>query len=671
MSREPEPQSPPPGSPHPDPEPPPDDAAAVRTGTSTPPLRPPVPLAPRPERPSRYSSLLRLHGYLRPYFWRWVVMVVVAVLGVGATIVVPLVTKAVIDGPIANRDERGLFTLGAFALALGVLEAVLMFVRRYVVAHATLGVEAAIRKDLYAHLQRLPMAFHRQWQSGQLLSRVMNDLSTVRRFLGFGLLFLVLNMLQVVVVTLLLLEMYWPLGLVVLVSIVPIVALVLHNERLYTTISRRVQDETGDVATLVEEGAHGVRVIKAFGRAEHAFERFDAKAVTLYKSSMDKVRLSARFWTMLEVIPTLTLIVVLGMGAIAAGQGKLTMGTLVAFITLMLSLVWPIASLGFLLSMTQEAMTAADRITEVLDTEPSVGDGHSALVAPRGHLRFESVAFRFPDADEDLLHDLDLDIRPGETLALVGATGAGKTAFTALVPRLQDVTGGRITIDGVDIRDLTLDDLRSVVATAFEDATLFSMSVRENLTLGRPDATPEEMEEALEVAQARFVHDLPWGLDTRIGEQGLSLSGGQRQRLALARAVLTHPKILVLDDTLSALDVHTEALVEAALKRVLADVTGIVVAHRASTVLLADRVALLQDGRITAVGTHQELLDTVPAYRYLLAADDELDPDRERGLQADRPWSDARGETQAERTAHSDQCDADERVEPEYEEARR
>jgi ATP-binding cassette subfamily B protein len=655
------------GSTHPAVRPP----GAVRSGMSTAALRPAPPLSPRPDRPSRYSSLLRLHGYLRPYLSRWIVMVVVAVLGIGTTIVVPLVTKAVIDGPIAERDEKGLFTLGAFALALGALEAILMFIRRWVVARATLGVEAEIRKDLYAHMQRLPMGFHGHWQSGQLLSRVMNDLSTVRRFLGFGLLFMILNMLQVLVVTAILLKMYWPLGLVVLASTVPIVWLVLNNERKYTAISRRVQDQTGDVATLVEEGAHGVRVIKSFGRGEHVFNRFDAKAVRLYDTSMEKVRLQARFWTLLEVIPTLTLIVVLGFGALAAGQDKLTMGTLVAFITLMLSLVWPIASLGFLLSMTQEAMTAADRITEVFDTVPSIADGDQELVEPRGHLRFESVSFRFPDADEDLLRDLDLDIQPGETVALVGATGAGKTAFTALVPRLQDVTGGRITIDGVDIRYLTLDDLRQIVATAFEDATLFSMSVRENLTLGRPDATQEEMDEALDVAQAHFVRDLPWGLETRIGEQGMSLSGGQRQRLALARAVLTHPKILVLDDTLSALDVHTEAMVEEALRRVLVDVTGIVVAHRASTVLLADKVALLQDGRITAVGTHQELLETVPAYRHLLAADDDVDPDRERGMDDEEPWRDARGATEVERTAYSDQCDADERVEPEYEESRR
>jgi ATP-binding cassette subfamily B protein len=276
--------------------------------------------------------------------------------------------------------------------------------------------------------------------------------------------------------------------------------------------------------------------------------------------------------------------------------------------------------------MDQEAMTSSARILEIFDTDPDIVSGTRVVERPRGHLRFEHVDFAFPDApDEPILRDVNLDIAPGETVALVGATGSGKTILTALVPRLWDVTGGRVTIDGVDVRELDLSHLRTLVATAFEDPTLFSMSARENLTLGRADATEEEVASALDVSQAGFVHDLPWGLDTRIGEQGMALSGGQRQRLALARAVLAQPNVLVLDDTLSALDVHTEKLVEEALRRVLADTTGLIVAHRASTVMLADRVALLQHGTITHVGTHRELLDAVPAYRELLAADSDAD----------------------------------------------
>lgn len=552
-------------------------------------------------------------------------MVIFAAAGLAASIVIPLVTKAVIDGPVADSNRVGLYALGLLALALGVVEALLMFCRRWIVSKGTLGTETGIRVDLYAKLQRLPMSFHGRWQSGQLLSRMMNDLSTIRRFLGFGLLFITMNIVQIAVVTILLLNMYWPLGLVVLASIVPISWLCLRNEREFTRLSRRVQDQTGDVASAVEEGAHGLRVIKAFGRSEHVFAKFDAGSVRLFNTSMERVRLTSRFWTFLEIIPSLTLIVVLGFGAVAAGQNRLTLGTLVAFITLMLSLVWPVAALGFLLSMAQEAMTAADRIVEIFDADTDITDGGDEITEVRGRVRLEGAGFRFPDADAPVLHNLNLEIAPGETVAVVGATGTGKTTLTALVPRLYDVTEGRITIDGVDVRHLRLSQLRTIVATAFEDPTLFSMSARENLTLGRPDASEGEIAEAVEVAQAHFVYDLPWGLQTRIGEQGMSLSGGQRQRLALARAVLAQPAVLVLDDTLSALDIHTEALVEEALKRVLVGVTGIVVAHRASTVLLADRVALLSEGTITAVGTHSELLATVPEYRELLSA--EFDPE--------------------------------------------
>jgi len=552
-------------------------------------------------------------------------MATAAITGVFVSIAIPLVTKAVIDGPIADRDEGGIHPLGLMALALGIVEAGLILIRRWVQARAVLGVETNLRDDLYHHLDRLPMAFHARWQSGQLLSRVTIDLSAIRRFSGFGMLFLCINILQLVVVTALLLHLYWPLGLVVACSAIPIIVLSMTFERRYVKVSRRVQDEQGDVATQVEESALGIRVIKSFGRSEYAYEKFDGQASRLFASQMDKVRLSARFWTFLEVLPNLALVVVLLLGAIAVGNGSLSLGTLVAFITLMLSLVWPMASLGVILAMAQEAMTAADRVLEILDTDPTIVGGDRVLSHPAGYLRFERVGFRFDDSASDVLHDVDLEVRPGETLAVVGATGSGKTVLTALVPRIYDPTAGRVTVDGVDVRDLTLPCLRETVATAFEEPTLFSMSARENLTLGRPTATDDEVADALRIAQAEFVYELPWGLDTRIGEQGMSLSGGQRQRLALARAVLAKPKILVLDDTLSALDVHTEALVEKALRAVLADATGIVVAHRASTVLLADKVALLQDGTITHVGTHRELLATVPAYRHLLAADAEDD----------------------------------------------
>ena len=599
-------------------------------------LRPGSSDSDREHRRRSATSLWRFRSYLSPYRWRFGLMVVFAGLGVATGIVVPLVTKAVIDGPIAHTDRPGLYALGAAAIGLGLVEALLMFGRRWVVAKATLGVEADIRVQLYAKLQRLPMLFHTRWESGQLLSRMMSDLATLRRFLGFGLLFIVINMVQIAVVVGILIHLYWPLGLVVLASTLPVTWVCLRTQRAYTTLSRAVQDQTGDVASAVEESAHGLRVIKSFGRADHVFAGFDARSVRLHDTALDRVRLQSSFWTFLGVIPSVTLIIVLGFGALAAGQGRLTLGTLVAFTTLMMSLVWPVTSLGFLLSMAQDAMTAADRVAEIFDAENTIVDGSRDLSEVRGALAFRGVGFRFPDADPadphaDVLHDIDLTLRPGETVALVGATGSGKTILTNLVPRLWDVTAGQITLDGVDVRELRLDRLRSIVAIAFEDPTLFSMSARENLTLGRPGASEADIAEAIEVAQAQFVYDLPWGLDTRIGEQGMSLSGGQRQRLALARAVLARPAVLVLDDTLSALDIYTEALVEAALRRVLSGVTGIVVAHRASTVLLADRVAMLEGGTITHVGTHAELLDRVPAYRALLSA--EYDPSEEELLE--------------------------------------
>jgi ATP-binding cassette subfamily B protein len=551
-------------------------------------------------------------------------MTVAAGLAVGASIVIPLIIRAVVDGPIADGDKAGLIPLGILALVLGVLEAGLVFIRRWVQSYAALGIESAVRDDLYGHMQSLSVAFHDRWQAGQLLSRATTDLSILRRFLSFGLVFLVVNVCTFVVVVALLIHLYPPLGILVALSAIPLFLISRGLARAYLTAARRVQDQQGDLATFVEESAVGVRMIRSFGRRQHVGETFRGSARTLHDSAVHKSVLVARFWSLLDLVPSLTLGATLLFGALAVTQEAMTLGDLVAFVSLMLMLVWPVDSLGWIMANGQEAMTAADRIYEVFDTPATIVDrpGAVELVNPSGLVRFENVGFSYSD-HQTILHAVNFEVRPGETLAIVGVTGSGKTTLTSLVPRLYDVTTGRITIDGVDIRDVKLSSLRAAVATAFEDATLFSASVRENITLGYPDAADTAIAQALEVAQATFVYDLPWGLETRIGEQGLSLSGGQRQRLALARAVVGMPPILVLDDPLSALDVHTESLVEKALRRVLSTTTALLVVHRPSTVALADRVALLEDGTIRAVGTHTELMASEPSYRAVLSQQSE------------------------------------------------
>jgi len=575
----------------------------------------------------RLSALARLLPFARPYRGLVALTFTGALLATLAQLVVPLVTRAIVDGPIARGDRAGLIPLLALALVFGIAEAALFFLRRWAMNRSSLQIERDLRDTLYQRLQRLPVAFHDRWSSGQLLSRATSDVSTIRRFVGFGAVFLVVNLITCAVVGVLLVVTYWPLGVAVLATCVPLTFFGLRLEKRYNAESRLVQDEQGELATDVEEAVQGIRVVKSLGRSGLVFGRYDRKAVRLRDLQLRKVRTLALIWCLFEFQPQITLAVILVGGSLAVGSGALTVGGLVGFVALFTVLLWPILSLGFLLAQAQETASACDRIGELLDAPMTVTDSPDARPAAVGtpaRLRFEHVGFAFPGAGDPVLTDVDLEVEPGETVALVGATGSGKTTMTALVARLYDVTSGRVTLDGHDVRDLPLAQLRTVVATAFEEATLFSMSVRENVTLGRPGAGDAEVAEALRVAQADFVHDLPWGLDTRIGEQGLSLSGGQRQRLALARAVLGRPSVLVLDDPLSALDVHTEALVERALREVLAETTALVVAHRASTVLLADRVALLEGGRITAFGRHTDLLAEVPAYRALLSSDSEL-----------------------------------------------
>ena len=554
-------------------------------------------------------------------------MLVAALVAVGTEIVIPLLTKSVIDGAIARHQRRLLLPLGAAAIALGVTQAVLNLVRRWVQASAVAGMERSMRADLYAHLQRLHAGFHDEWQSGQLLSRATTDLSAIRRFAGFGTIFLVTNVVTFAVVVALLIHLNWWLGLLTGSVLLPVVVVSTWFERRYRVLSRRAQDQQGDLATYIEEAATGIRVLKALGRRDEAAHQHGAQANRVFQTQVSKARLRATFWAGLDLIPNALIGLILLLGALATSRHELTLGGLVAFISLTLQLVWPIQATGYILASGQEAATAAQRIFEIFDTRPAITGPAGGRARRRrrpgpSRLVFDRAGFRYPGAERAVLRDVSLDLEPGQTVVLAGATGAGKTTLLQLVPRLADVTSGSILLDGTDIRRLPLPELRARVGCAFEDPTLFSASVRENVGFGAPDADDDEIEAALAAAQAGFVRDLPWGLDTRIGEQGMALSGGQRQRVALARAILARPPLLILDDPLSALDVHTEAKVTRALRTMLAGATALVVAHRPSTVTLADRVALLEGGVITAQGTHTHLLRSQPRYRELMSGTD-------------------------------------------------
>ncbi|MBB1245987.1 ABC transporter ATP-binding protein [Streptomyces durbertensis] len=610
-----------------------------------------------PKERSAVRSLLRLWPYVRPVRVRLFSAAVVAIVASCTGLVIPLVLKWIVDGPVADGDSAGVWWGGGLLLAVGVAEAVLFGFRRWLVARPLAGVEASLRADLFGRLQRLPVAFHDRWASGQLLSRATTDLMLLRLFLAFPLTFLLVNGVTIVVGCVILLVLDWGLGLVVLAPVVPLVLLCSVFEGRYAVAARRAQDQVGDLTTVVEESVLGIRIVKGFGRHRSQARAFRELSGRLLSTELHKARLLAWIWAVIMTLPELALGVVLVLGTVQVADGSLSAGTLVAFLSTALALRWPVDSIGFLLAMSNEAATATDRYFEVMDeplppdapkpsaTGPKHPDGEAA--SELGGLLMSGVRFRFPDAPPTappVLDGVDLHLRPGETMALVGATGSGKTTLTALVPRLLETTGGTITLDGVDVATMPTERLRRLVAVAFEEPTLFSASVRENVLMGAEDADDEAVWRALRIAQAAdFVAALPDGLDTQVGEQGQSLSGGQRQRLALARAVVGRPRFLVLDDPLSALDVHTEARVEAALREVLATTTALVVAHRPSTVQLADRVALLSGGRVTAVGRHEELLRSSAEYRHLMSGADKPEAPEPGGAARDRAGVGPRG----------------------------
>jgi ATP-binding cassette subfamily B protein len=597
--------------------------------------------APRKSELSTFRAIARIYPYAKPAV-PWIIGGMIAALAAGVvSLLIPIVLQGLVDGPLADGNPVGIWPAVALVLVLGVVEAAMIMLRRWLVLTPGTHIEARMRNGLYAKLQDLPVAFHDRWQSGQLLSRAVSDLNLIRRWISFGLVLLIVNIITILIGIVVLLNWSIWLGLLFFVTSIPIWVYGYVFEKKYSVIARRVQDQQGDLATAVEESVHGIRVLKAFGRGKHSLLKFADQAEMLRTLEIRKAKAIAGIWFWLVLIPDAAFALSLLGGVALAAADQLTVGQLLAYFATATVLRFPIESIGFLLAMTFDTRSAVDRFFDVMDEVNTITDPeHPATVErPVGRLVFEDARFRYQDApagQRDQLDGIDLELEPGETMALVGITGSGKTTLTALTTRLYDVTGGRILLDGVDIRDLTREELRRRIAMAFEDATLFSSSVRDNVLLGRPEFASDDpavvaeadrvLAEALDIAQAGFVYDLPDGADTVVGEEGMSLSGGQRQRLALARAVAAKPDVLVLDDPLSALDVDTEALVEAALRRVLATTTGLIVAHRPSTVQMADRVALLEEGRITDVGTHSELLARNEHYRYVISSleDEEL-----------------------------------------------
>ena len=571
------------------------------------------------------ATLLRIFPYAKKALPRISLGIVAALAAHGFALAIPQVLRDLINDLESVRTLDALYFSVILVLIMGIFEAVMVLLRRWLVLTPGTFVESGLRSTLYAKLQDLPVSFHDRWPSGQLLSRATQDLSLIRRWLSFGVVLLVANAITIIAGLVILFTFHWLLGLIFFVISVPIWIQGYRFEAKYGTIARLSQDQAGDLATSVEESVHGIRVLKAFGRGDHAASKFAKEAKDLRSTELKKAGLIANIWVYLLLIPESAIALSMLVGVFLVAEGSLTVGGLVAFFATATVLRWPTESIGFLLSMTLDAKTAVQRFFEVIDEPVGIEDpaNPKTIKEPKGRLEFKDVHFRYPDSPEnqpDIVNGVNLVLEPGESVALIGITGCGKTTLTALTSRLYDVTSGVIEIDGVDIKDLTRTELRSHVAMAFEDATLFSASVRDNILLGREQSTEEELREAITVAQAQFVYDLPEGLETKIGEEGLSLSGGQRQRLALARAVAAKPAILVLDDPLSALDVATEALVEEALRNVLKNTTALIVAHRPSTVQLADKVALMQDGKVVAVGKHSDLLASNEHYRYVISS---------------------------------------------------
>jgi ATP-binding cassette, subfamily B, bacterial len=562
------------------------------------------------------TTFVRLLGFLRPYRASLVVSIVLAVGSQAAQIALIWVTGRIIDQAIRPRDAHELWIFVWTVVGLGVVKALLMTGRRLISGRQALGVEMDMRNGLYARLVRLSFGFYDRHQTGQLMSRATVDLQGVRFFLGYGLIFLFQNILTVVSVTAVLFFVEWRLALIALAVTPLLVALAYRYSHVAHPTLRDVQQKLADVATVAQENIVGVNVVKAFAQEPAEEAKFDARSEAVFRQTLTANRQRALYVPLISFLPLLAQAGVLLAGARMVAHGDLSVGGFVAFNLYLGMLVMPLRSLGMWIGQAQRATASGERIFQVMDEPEEVADRPGAIELPPGpgQVRFERVSFEYLPG-RPVLRDIDLDVPAGRTVALIGHTGSGKTTLTALVPRFYDVTSGRVTIDGNDVRDMTLASLRRAIGVISQDPFLFSATVRENITFGAGDLPQEAVEAVARAAQAHeFIERLPQAYETVIGERGITLSGGQRQRLAIARALAVDPRILVLDDATASVDASTEALIRVGLRGAMQGRTTFIIAHRLSTIALADEIVVLDDGRVAARGTHEELIATSTVY---------------------------------------------------------
>ena len=570
-----------------------------------------APLAPQ------RRTFLRLIGFLSPYRWSLAASVVLAIGAQVSGLAIPALTGMVIDEALPGENGRRLAVLvGLIALA-GLIKALMLVGRRLIAGRQALGVEYDMRNALYSHLLRLSWRFYDRHQTGQLMSRATVDLQAVRFFLGYGLIFFGQHILTIVAVTAIVFVYDWQLALVALAITPLLAAIAFVYSRASHPILKDVQQRMGDMTTTAEENIVGVNVVKAFAQEPREREKFSRRSEAVFDQSIRATRLRAFYAPLMSFLPLLTQAAVLLVGGRKVVSGELQLGDFIAFNVYVLMLVQPLRMLGYWVSEVQRAIASGERIFEVLDEPEEIVERPDALPLPAGdgRLRFEHVSFGY-DPERPVLHDIDLDLEAGSTVALIGHTGSGKSTLTSLVPRFYDATEGSVLLDGVDVRDLRLRDLRGAIGLVSQDPFLFSTTVRENIAFGAPGASDEEVVRAARMAQAdEFITDLPEGYQTVIGERGITLSGGQRQRLAIARAILVDPRVLILDDATASVDASTEAKIRLGLREAMRGRTTLIIAHRLSTLALADELVVLEQGRVIARGTEEELRESSPVYQ--------------------------------------------------------